>query len=265
MNNSTYSIHHTTTERPANKHFELHNHDNYEIFLFIEGDTNYIVEENSYILKPYDIIVIRKNEMHRAFHNSETKYQRFVINVLPEFFEKYNCCQYEENFFDTSLGNKISADVVMSKGIYDAFMRLKRYTNDLSDIDSPIAPAIITEILHLINNTDNYIDADIKNKSVGKIINHLNENFTDNISLDELERKFYISKHYICRSFKKVTGLTLHQYVTKKKMAYIRELIKNGKSISEAASLAGYNSYASFYRAYIKEHNSPPKATLTKQ
>ncbi len=264
MDNNMYSVHHTTTERPANKHFELHNHDNYEIFLFIEGDTNYIVEENSYTLKPYDIIVIRKNEMHRAFHNSKTKYQRFVINVLPEFFEKFNCRQYEDNFFDTSLGNKISADVVMSKGIYDAFMRLESYTNDLKDLNSPIAPAIITEILHLINNTDNYIDADIKNKSVGKIINYLNENFTDNISLDELEQKFFMSKHYICRSFKKVTGLTLHQYVTKKKMAYIRELIKNGKNISEASSLAGYNSYASFYRAYIKEYNCPPKTALSK-
>ncbi len=242
MENNLYSVSNNITEHPANKNFYLHNHDNYEIFLFFEGNTNYIVEEKSYTLKPYDIIVIRKNEMHRAYHNTDTKYRRFVINVLPKFFEKYYCSEYEDNFFDTSLGNKISADVVMSTGIYDAFMRLNSYTKNLKDINSPIVPAIITEILYLINNADNYIDADIKNKSVGKIINYLNENFTDNISLDDLEKRFFLSKHYICRSFKQATGLTLNQYVMKKKMAYIRELIKNGKNISEAAFLAGYNS-----------------------
>ena len=60
-------------ENPSNVNFQLHNHDSYEIYMFLEGDAKYIVEGNTYSLEPCDMIIIRKHEMHRVFHNSSTK------------------------------------------------------------------------------------------------------------------------------------------------------------------------------------------------
>ena len=56
--------------------FKLHVHNDYEIFMFLEGDAKYVVEENTHALKPDDIIVIRKHQMHRIYHNSDKKYRR---------------------------------------------------------------------------------------------------------------------------------------------------------------------------------------------
>ena len=42
----------------------------------------------SLVKEQYDMIIIRKHEMHRVFHNSSTMYRRFVLNVSPEFFIK---------------------------------------------------------------------------------------------------------------------------------------------------------------------------------
>ena len=39
----------------------------------------------------------------------------------------------------------------------------------------------------------------------------------------------------------------------------VRELEKEGKTISEAASIAGFSSYSSFYRAYVKEYGCSPR------
>lgn len=86
MSDYLYTIGDTIAQSPSNEHFYLHTHSAYEIFFFLEGDAKYIVEEKQYDLAPGDIIIIRKNEMHRIFHNSNKKYRRIVIMVTPEFF-----------------------------------------------------------------------------------------------------------------------------------------------------------------------------------
>ncbi|MBE7051579.1 MAG: helix-turn-helix domain-containing protein [Ruminococcaceae bacterium] len=249
------------TEKPSNDNFMLHVHDNYEIFLFIEGDTRYIVEENVYFLSPGDVIVIRKNQMHRAYHNSVAKYSRFVLNVSPEFFRVCNCEEYEKGFVEPSAAcnTKIDAETVKSSGLYDAFMRLGKYTANHIDCDTPIARSVITEILYLVSNIKTYSDDDSADTQLKRVIRYINSNFEKPITLDSLEKKFFISKYHLCHIFQAATGLTVHQYITNKRFSFASDLIKNGKSLSEAASLAGFSNYSSFYRSYKKLYGSSPR------
>lgn len=256
-----FSVDESEIKEPMNEDFRLHVHNDYEIYLFLKGDTKYIVEENVYSLDPGDIIIIRKNLLHRAYHNSSAPYKRIVLNVDPEFFRQSGCGEYENEFINKSenSSDKIDSEIVHSSGIYDAFMRLKKYSEDFNSLESGIVSAIITEILYLINNVKSYSEADKTNPQLKEVIKYLNMHFTDEITLDELERKFFISKFHICHIFPKATGLTVHQYIMRKRFAYAGELIKLGKSLTESAALAGFNNYSSFYRAYIKEHGAAPR------
>ena len=83
-----YSIGYSCNEDPSNEKFQLHNHDEYELLLFLEGDATYVVEEKSYTLEPGDIILIRKHEMHRIYHNRPACYRRSIMMVAPEFFKE---------------------------------------------------------------------------------------------------------------------------------------------------------------------------------
>ena len=67
---SCYTINESFNFAPTNANFQLHNHNDYEILLFLEGDARYIVEDNIYTLEPGDLILIRKHEFHRIYHNS---------------------------------------------------------------------------------------------------------------------------------------------------------------------------------------------------
>ncbi|MBQ7793297.1 MAG: AraC family ligand binding domain-containing protein, partial [Clostridia bacterium] len=89
------------SEVASNSHFMLHSHDEYEIFFFIEGDSHYVVEGNIYSLTPGDVIVIRKHQMHRVFHNSPKSYKRIVLMVSPAFFQNMQCGEYEQAFFSS--------------------------------------------------------------------------------------------------------------------------------------------------------------------
>ena len=249
-------------EKPSNENFQLHIHQNYEILLFLQGDTKYIIEENTYTLEPGDVVVIRKNQMHRAYHNSPTKYDRIVLNVPHEFFEDNGCQEYEEQFINEvgSFGDKIDAETVKSSGLYDAFMRARKYSEGFKENGhSPVIRAIIIEILHILNNINSYSEADKTDGPLKNIIKYLNENFTQNITLNDLEEKFFISKYHLCHIFPEATGITVHQYITNKRMAFAEDMIKAGQAVGEAATVAGFNSYSSFYRTYIQKYGKPPK------
>jgi len=265
MEQSYYGISTNFILAPVNQNFQLHCHDQYEILLFLEGDAKYIVEEKTYSLEPGDIIVIRKHEMHRIFHNSPTRYHRSILMVSPEFFKYYHCQDYEEQFLHPHPGtdNKIAAEIVRSSGLYDAFMRYKKYSEDYSlDRKSPILIATIIEILYLINKTTGFVSSDFPNEPIKSILTHLNNHYTEDITLDMLAGQFFLSKYYLCRAFRKATGLTIHQYITRKRLTFVRELKDEGKSIGEAAMLAGFQDYSSFYRAYQKEYGLSPREDL---
>lgn len=84
MNYFTEIIATNTTDRnPDPKHFQMHIHNDYEIFCFLSGDTNYIVEGSVYPLHKGDFILIRSAEAHRIQLLSSATYRRIVINFLP--------------------------------------------------------------------------------------------------------------------------------------------------------------------------------------
>lgn len=258
MSEKLFKFYYEDIDTSQNERFFLHTHNEYEIYMFFEGDSRYVVEERSYDLAPNDIIIVRKNEMHRVFHNSNTRYHRAVIWVSPKFFKKYGCPEYEEAFLNTGQENKINRKLVFESGLYDAFMRVKKYSNDFTYTDSAVITASVIEVLYLINRITSFDKADQYDKTVKNITTYINNHFTEEISLDTIAEKFYISKYYLCHKFKNATGLTILQYIQQRRLNYAMQLHKSGETLFSSAIAAGFGDYSAFYRAYKKEYKKQP-------
>lgn len=241
--------------------FHLHSHDEYEVYMFLEGDARYVVEGKNYTLSPGDVILIRKHEMHRVFHNSNTKYRRFVLWIAPQFFEKHGIGECESTFSESkfSLGNKINSEIVRSGGLYDAVMRLQKYSDNYTVNYTPIVQSIIIEIVYLINKISSFEATDSISTPIKNIINYINHHFTSEITLDMLCERFFISKYHLCRIFKEATGLTVQEYIRQKRLTHVAALKREGKRLTEASMEAGFSDYSSFYRAYVKRYGKGPK------
>lgn len=248
------------TEKPSNANFHLHSHNNYEIFMFLQGDSEYIVEEKKYPLTPGDIIIIKKQKMHRVHHLSGKKYQRLSFNLYPDFFIDNQCKELERIFISnsTNIGDKISVRTAKSSGLYDAIMRFREYAHAFSTPYTTVTKSVLIEILYLLNNISTFEETIETNENLSNIIHYLNNNFTHNITLDFLCDNFYISKYYLCHIFKEATGLTIQQYVREKRLVKAIELRENGMSLTEAALQAGFDNYSSFFRAFTKRYKSNP-------
>ena len=100
---------------------------------------------------------------------------------------------------------------------------------------------------------------DPKYLAVYRIADYLSENCERPVSLDELCTEFYLSKSYICRIFKEVTGYTVSEYTNihriRKAKRYLEE---TDLSISELSHLLGFESVTYFERMFKRYTSLSP-------
>lgn len=99
----------------------------------------------------------------------------------------------------------------------------------------------------------NYVDI------IEDAINYIEENLETEVNLELLSEKYFLSKFYYHRIFTAVIGITLKEYISKRKLNYALSLLKfTKKPMVEIALLIGYGSQESFIRAFKANYGVTP-------
>lgn len=255
-----FLIVHKYTEMPDNSDFVLHNHDDiYEIVLLLDGNCDFLVEGNTYKIKPHDIVFTRPFELHRIVCRPNKPYERIILYLHAEYFEQHDCTEFLDIFTNRELGtDNVASHNISGACVADCMERIFRYYNDGA---VKVAENSIIEFLYLLNGTKSVSkDFYAQDERIRSIIMYINNHLTDAIKLDDLSKRFFINKHYLCKTFKKSTGYTVNRYINYKRILLAQELHRNGKSLLQSSLDAGFNSYAHFYKMYVKQIGKPPKS-----
>lgn len=248
---------------------DFHNHNFYEIYLFLSGNVTYIIEGKSYKLKPKDILIINNKELHKAFVESGVPYERIVIWLNPEYVKSLSSDKTDLlTVFDTSLRenyNLLRLRPDITEYIYGIAEKLGVVINSKTFGNDILREAYIIELLVYMNRAyqisrKNRMDLDVvNNDKIDNIIQYINANLDSDLTLQTLSSRFYLSKFHLLREFKKYTGYTIHKYIQQKRLILARELLKNCKQVTEVCNKCGFGDYSNFIRAFKKEYGLSPK------
>ena len=101
-----------------------------------------------------------------------------------------------------------------------------------------------------------------KNKNLNKlsaITSYMKENYTGDLSLDEVARVFDYSPNYLSRMFRKYAGLTFKSYVQSIRLGYaVKDLDSGRYSITEVALRNGFSGSRALARAFQKKYGMLP-------
>lgn len=248
----------------SNKKFVLHDHRNYhEIYIFFQGDADFLVEGTRYVLHPGDIILAQGVEMHHVHHKSFGTYERMIIHLEPKFFYKHDCEDYQDIFLNRTLGsgNCIPAQVSAENGIPALLDRMKTYLEDEGD-RGRAAVGTLLELLYFLNHVNGKNEKVVfQNEQIKGIILYINQHLREPMPLQEIADAFYMTKCHLCRNFKKHTGYTINQYITHKRLQLARELAGEGLSWTEASMEAGFGNYSNFYKLFCRIYGHAPSKT----
>lgn len=249
--------------------FEFHYHDFNKIIIFISGNVTYIIEGKSYRLKPWDILLVGRNDIHMPIISSETSYERIVLWLNPLFLEEHNKAGCNLlSCFELATERKLNLirlnkdDIPsLKQTLYDLEMSIK----DQAFGSEILKNALFIQLMVKINRL--YFEMDINQKfddikfdtRIEEILNFINSNLNAELSIGNIADKFYLNKYHLMHLFKNETGYTLYNYIQKKRLIKAASLLKDGMPAGEACLLCGFGDYSNFLRAFKKEFNLSPK------
>ena len=97
-----------------------------------------------------------------------------------------------------------------------------------------------------------YVPNSYYNSKILPILEYIAEHLVEDLSIDTLSSKFYMSRYYLMHLFKKETGYSVANYISTKRLLHARALIQSGTSVTEACFASGFKNYSTFSRAYKK-------------
>jgi AraC-like DNA-binding protein len=104
----------------------------------------------------------------------------------------------------------------------------------------------------------------ISDEKIDAVIAYINENFKKNISVSDLADKFHISRSYLMHRFKDVTGGSVHNFITQKRLNLALSMLRDGTPAMEAALVCGFSDYTVFYKSFRKTFGYSPADALAK-
>ncbi|MBE5929267.1 MAG: AraC family transcriptional regulator [Lachnospiraceae bacterium] len=237
-----------------------HMHDAYEIYLFIHGNLRLYIEDTCYELSPGDMAILNPDELHAVVANENTIYERVGINIKQPVFDNLNTFNTNLLTCFHSHPHAMNNIVHLSKEEMDLFVELcdkllelqhsDAYGNDLLCYSYLIQLLVMTNTLYKKADSFNY--KNLMPQMVIDTMKYVDENLTNEITLDDLSAKFGFNGNYLSSQFKKNTGLTLRNYIIEKRITLAKKLLSQGYSVSAACYNAGFNDYSNFIRTFKK-------------
>ena len=94
--------------------------------------------------------------------------------------------------------------------------------------------------------------------ALDQVFRYIHTHLTEEITLETLEREFFVSRHHLIREFKRRTGQTVHRYIVKARLDLCREYLSQGYSINEVYRMGGFGGYNHFFRAFKQTYGMTP-------
>ena len=240
---------------------DFHCHDFYEIYLSVSGGKNFLINDKIYDINPKDLFINNNYEIHKTTTIEGVPYERYVLEFKPEFVLPF--CTRDTNLIHyfykrpSDFSNKISLTDEQYEKLLGMFQQYEKIPEDQYGKDV-LQRLYFIEILvfvaDLFRNRSSHsavTSAEYENV-ITPLLEYISHNLSDNLSLDRLAKEVNISKHHMCKLFKKCTGTTINKFIVTKRIAAAKELFGQEKTATDVCAAVGFNDYCHFIRTFTK-------------
>ncbi|TFE28581.1 AraC family transcriptional regulator [Cohnella luojiensis] len=249
----------------------FHSHTFYEVYYFHEGKCNYLIGDQIYNLSPGDLILMYGMTLHCPKIDPSVPYIRSIIHFDPailrpylelpqavpimqpfEKFKNYRLClrgankEEAERILVTMHGYQQRGDQVGAGRLLLAFVDLLHFVYD--------------QCLQPLSEQREFPSD--KEKTVQNVVALLEDRYADDeLNMERLQKELHLSKSYLAKIFKEVTGVTIFEYVYRKRVneAKILFLLHPGMAVTEVSFRLGFKHLAHFSRLFKRHVGSTPE------
>jgi len=252
-----YRLFHSSDRRDMD--FQSHFHDFHKIILCLSGHVTYIMEGKTHFLRPWDLMIIPANQIHHSSFDSSETYERIILwiqdDYLRSFEEDVLCDVFQWPF--RSQGGLFRPEASSRRELLEKLLALEQNQNASFAGHKLLADSYLVQFLvslHTLLERRSVSSGDSvrSDPRLEEMLTYINGSLSEDLSIAQLSRRFFISPSYLMSQFKQHTGCTVHQYVLQKRLIQAHQDIQNGEAVLSASQRAGFSDYSTFLRAFRK-------------
>ena len=259
----------TYSELLACLNYSLYFHFYYNILL-IQSDTIHMqVNEMNYTLRRNDLILFAPQDFHRYYADEGESYCRWDCEFSYEYIEPFlvqnedvlRCFAPQNNAFCPIR----HLDEATARELSDALSAMRALrTSEEYGSDTALRCALmrlLVRINHLFSSLPANASGTVRDdyKKLTPILKYINSHLAENLSLNALSQRFYISKFHLCRLFKKTLGYTINEYITFRRVSNVAALLRQGYSVTQACEAVTPEGVSHFIATFKKLVGVTPK------
>jgi AraC-like DNA-binding protein len=260
-----YRCFHLRDEAGQERDFHFHDFD--KLVILLGGRVDYLVENMTYRLRPWDILLIKHHAIHKALIDQSEPYERVILyldgryvdRAMPEV-ELMDCFERADKqgrYLLTPSREERSA-------LSQALEAMERAMADDQYGAQALRDALLIQLLVQINRIGRRAEQAQErpqgryDDKISRALSYINENLQQELTVERLAEQVFLSKYHFMRLFKMQTGTTVHAYVRQKRLLYAAQLIRKGVPVGQAAVESGFSEYSTFYRAFQNSFGISP-------
>lgn len=237
-------------------HYPLHWHKDIEIDLVIDGDIDAVVEGAQTHVEKGNFLFVNSGVLHETSARDELLMESVTVIISYRLIKEY-CPDIKNYRFEIK-------DLHTRERIAELIRRCGRaeeakepcYKLEIDILVREILRILLTECL--VPNPENTFSGNIT--SVRRAMAYIEENFRKDITLNIISDEAGLTPTYFSRYFKKMTGQTFHEYLTRVRLYNAHLLLCTGEdTVSLIAKKSGFKNVKSFIEAFRKVYGETPE------
>lgn len=258
--------------RDPQPEFPLHSHGFDELVIILKGTAMHVIDTQEFPVKAGDVFVIAQDHEHQymemhglalaniLFDPDALGIAQWDIRALPGFHALFSL----EPVFRThhNFKSRLQLSERQLNQTNEMIHDLTRETEQRSPGYRVMAKGLFMQLAVMLSRTYSAepTDESLDLLRIGDAIAHIETNYTDSITLDELAEKSHLSKRHFTRIFQECLGRSPIDHLLHVRRQKAAELLKGtDRTITDIAFDCGFSDSNYFTRCFRKTMSQTPK------
>lgn len=217
----------------------------------------YFIKDKIYHVIPSDLVFIDVNCIHKTSSVNNLKHERILINFKDNFLSDFvssikdidKIFKNESNIMHFDLNTQQYIESLLYKMLNEYYHRNEGWEVSLKILLLEFLITMNRNNKNLVSNSFQFPNA--LHQKVSQIASFINTNYSDPITLSIIAENFNISRWYLSRNFKKITGFSIIEYLNRIRIKEAEILLKTTNyTIGKIASQVDFDNYTHFTRVF---------------